>query len=34
MVIVGANMGISRMTREHVGIATALGGCGGIESNE
>ena len=25
MVVVGANMGVSKMTREHVGIATALG---------
>lgn len=25
LVVVGANMGVSRMTREHIGIATALG---------
>lgn len=25
LVIVGANMGVSRMTREHIGISTALG---------
>ena len=25
MIVVGANMGISRMTREHLGISLALG---------
>jgi GTPase len=25
MIIVGANMGVSRMTREHLGISLALG---------
>lgn len=25
MIVVGANMGVSRMTREHLGISLALG---------